>query len=1006
MFDKNLIQSMVPPKDKLLAYDFNPPPLSSPIPNSDWLQSRILNANLQMKTEKSIHSCHISATLELKKDTTVLDTLNLLNFQKLANLVESPKVPLKIPVLPLSNKAIDQGPKKDFAPYLKELKENGHGRLVEKLSAHQGYPWDEIKTIKHPIFIEQLIDLYTLCETKAAHLTPELFLFSTQKIMDFALTLVKDSTSSHLKEDPTHSHERLHLAEQLLGKLIYSTNRNLYSTVRCIRFKLSESIQNIEQAFEGAIQKLDIRLKNHDDLHSKTQLQSSEVAHQARIPLEISKILITDTGTINIGLIDLLIKKFTPSDPPLNHLINLSYGLKLFQQSAQLRDDFIKIHTPNSESMPSNHVIRATLTLPPKMQITDIHAKRTVFVALLSHLRQNKTGSCFATSLASQLLASHLRLCLKDLTHLIHESKLTRTLKGVSKDIPFIKSISDEDLEKTICLDANGQILLDNSSQTYIWESPGLQAVCLSIGIKDSKGALSIIIDELEKSPTGHVEIEIKQLIQKLCEYYKDRVDDSKRSKLDRLFNQACFAFSTQTKQPLLKVWENAIANMAETQEESMIKTHILEATAFAIQEKLSESNVHPSNLVKQLLQEIKSRLYTGIQLQYDPSLEMISDNLHGEKVRGGFVLYYKNERIDTSIEFNKFLSGLLMQTYLKFRKFNLKPDQQEDFEKFFDILTPYVNSEDFLARLLFKYHPSNAMYMTDKADKSDISFNKSRFTPWITRKGNNSKQVLEVYLEATQPIETYMIPDAKIENRLIHLLNFAQGMSEVEKNYYLKNSHRCNQLRVPGWHTGCLILLGHPLVKSILNNEYEPQEWVETFVKKKPIHEISEAVISTQTREKLNKQLSQIILPTLFTEETIHQFNEYLQKIPPSTSLKEYRNVIMNCCGQSLKNQEDLEKLTQQIDTAICQCLEPHQRQCLEESMIPLIDTNWSKDGQDTYISAMINPGTGELELWETSANKSTIRAIHQKNWMQEWEIFRAPEHLLLEDEIKAPTS
>lgn len=861
-------------------------------------------------------------------------------------------------------------------------------RLLDPLNHQEGFPWDTIKTISHPILIEQLIDLSLLCEMKRQQLNSKL---EPTEILEFALNLANIAISSPFIKEYTHSIDLIEKTKEMLGQLIYLVDCDLEHVLTIFHSDGKDKWESLQELFDLHFQNIIQHLYQEFTICQNSHLQSADLMFSIHLPLEIAKLLLTTKGTVNVGLINLIQQHFIPSLYPINHQINLSYGLKSLKQSFELRKEVEWIQKPHSPHMPSNEVIRAILNLPAEEIVTSLHAKQVIVSAFLSHLRQDETGSCFATSLAIELLSSHLHHCLKDLVQLLEESKLTRTLKEVSRDIPFIKSIYDADLSQTLMIDENGHLITMESSKIFIWETPGLQAAATSIGIHDLKKALTNLL-LLKDPPLIHQKLECQEILKKLC-LYQIETDPSLKKKLGSLFAQACFAFSAQTHQALLKIWENSIANMAEVKEQGMIKTYILDAILHAIQLKLGELHIPPSLFVKEFLQDLKKTIYQFIQLQYDPTLKSLPDkHAYPNKRQGGFVLYVNNQRIDQASIFIKFLQDLILHACNKWKNKLLKPDEEKFINLMQGQLFLHLSSEDFLTRLLIKYHPANAALLVQSNQ-----FDKLRFTPWITLKGNKSKAVLQVYLETDQPIPTEKFNQKSLEERLLSIIKLGKSLNEPDKQAFLNNTHKSNLLRIPGWHTSRLILLGHPSLGIVLEGQQTAEEWLDGI--KKSGLQIAESIIDEETRCHFFKAIEEKLLPQLISSKA-DQIKILLSQIPSELSIKQTRETFV----QLLQEQEEIDtnalpQIKRQIDTLLYESLNPVLNKQFKNSIFPIIDTNWNEECHDLYLYAVVNPGTGQFEIWQAYSNESRMQAISQKEWIQEWEIFFIPDEVLKND-------
>lgn len=878
------------------------------------------------------------------------------------------------------------------------LKEKGYTNLAEKLALQKGSIWNQIKAIRSPILIEQLVDLHQLSDLKNVESEKR------EQLMDFAVNLAKMATASNLKGNYRHSHELAENAKQVLGQLIYLVNINPPLALAAIQAPHTNmAIENINKEFNISIQDLCYRLQSHYVAHYETQLQEPDVAIHHMIPVEIAKALLTDSGSINIGIIDILSDIFLSSEGHhLDHEANLSYALKLLQRSPKLRGEFDKIKAPNSSKMPSNDVIRASLGIETSQSISVYHTKLTALIALLSHLRQGDEGSCFAISLAIEILSAHLGCCFKDLRQLLQESKLSRQVQNVCKDIPFIKRISDENLEKLITVDHNGCILLKNRKGAEIWEAPGLQAACLSIGLKTPKQAIQAILSNLFDKTSQPMDCRINDLIKKLCEYAQQQGISQKP--LGDLYSQACFAFSSQTSQPLLKIWENAIASMAEAEEGSMVKTAILESILDSLQFKLGELKIQPSRLLQRLFLNVQKQLYESIQLQYDPATRNHWDE-NSHMTQGGFVLYSHGKRIDNESLFRSFVQSTLSHVDQLLQTSQLKENERTELAKTIHILNTYLDSHDFMNYLLARYHPSNTTLVSQLKPNEALHYDTLSFTPWITQTGNNSKAVLKIYLETDNQITAERFVSKGAEEALTNIIEMCKRMSDEEKRLFVNNPNKLKPFCILGKHR-LPFMAGNPSLATAWQKNQPTSDWIREFVINPGLD-----IANTPTDKTFHKQildnLKSDIFPRFLSSQDILACLNLIKDIPEQITIQSYRKAIVAIC-QKVKGLHNptINNLVRHIDTILCQSLEPTLKKKLEESAVHFADTNWCNGIHDIHFCFTVNPGTGQLELWEVYSNGSHLVALDQNYWLfnQKWEFLTIPEKLIPDDAYDLP--
>ncbi|WP_068468248.1 hypothetical protein [Candidatus Protochlamydia phocaeensis] len=958
------------------------------------------------------HISHFISEIRAEKDFSIssldgknvnIETLTViekprLSQEHLLNTISNLSLSLLVPPEPIEEIADTSSPPVQEKQLIQWLKEKGYTTLAERLAAQSGYPWDEIKTIRSPILIEQLVDLYLLCRYKEGDASRS----STERFLNFALNLAKMATATNVKSHYHHSKELVEDAKQVLGQLIFLINKDPALAIQAIETPhYNQILENLNNEFNIAIQEICHRLQDHYVAHYETRLQSPEIALHTMIPVEIAKALLTDIGTINVGIIDILSDIFLSAEEKhFDHEANLSYALKLLQRSPKLRADFETIHRPKNAKTPSNEVIRASLGLSPDDPINDVQARLTALIALLSHLRQGEDGSCFAVSLAIEILSAHLGFCLKDLCQLLHESKLTRHIKNARKDIPFVKRISDENINKTIIVDSSGCIIIEGQKRAELWEAPGIRAACTALGLKNGKEAILTVLQELSSTKEQQYEVSVKILLQKLSEYALAL--NKKKEAIGEIFAQACFAFSSQTSQPLLKVWENAIAGMAEAEEGSMIKTAILESTLDALQFKLGELHIPPSRLLQRFFLNIQKMLYERIRLQYDPTIRGKGEEDHISV--GGFVLYQDSKRIDHAEAFRDFILNILLEVIKKIKSTQLSSEEINQLNETIDILTPYIDSTEFMGYLLAKYHPANtsAVQMLSKGLVPD--YKNLEFTPWMTQTGNNSKAVLKVYLEADQPFTAERFVSGEAEEALANIIEMCKRMSEDEKKLFLENPNKLKPFCIHGKHRSPF-MAGNPSLAKAWQQECPTTQWIKDYVLN-PGKEIANATLDSVTKANLIERL-RAILPEFLQADTADKCLTLIDQIPEPLTIQHYRQNILEICKRMhIKHAFNLDKIARQIDTALCQSLEPNLKKQLEDSAVHFADTNWSSETHDIHFCFAVNPGTGKLELWEVYSNGSHFNALDQNYWLfnQRWEFLTIPSELIRDDSLDLP--
>lgn len=217
---------------------------------------------------------------------------------------------------------------------------------------------------------------------------------------------------------------------ETLAKLIF-----LLSEPKSFSLKTKHGI---DSAFEIAMNRIKNGLK---------EAKPDPLAYQSALPIQIADSLILQDGSLNTALIPLLIKAFIPNTPFLqNYPLTLKSGLQLLHQSSKIQEKIEKISLPSFREAPGDWVIRHALKLPIDTPLTPRHAQITVLSAFLTHLRQGKSGCCFASFIAIEQQTMHPEQVLDDLIALIEKDGVIRVVDGIPQHFPYLLSKQSNDV--------------------------------------------------------------------------------------------------------------------------------------------------------------------------------------------------------------------------------------------------------------------------------------------------------------------------------------------------------------------------------------------------------------------------------------------------------------------------------------------------------------------------------------------------------------------------------
>jgi hypothetical protein len=723
---------------------------------------------------------------------------------------------------------------------------------------------------------------------------------------------------------------------QKLGMLLWHLDRRGEALKLMMSKKEWDNIESwIEKSFSREVDRIESRLDQTLQNNRKTDIQSTRLVKSTLIPREIAAIIITQQADINIGLLeyvkDALIKRNRNS---FSYDVSLTQTVILLLKSKNLRIQLTSINPPLNPQSPAATVIRAALGLLPSEPITRVHAVQTVAAALLSHLRQQEKRSCFAAFLAINMKQSHLKRCIDDFNSLLQYSHLSRQDSGICEHFPFLLKMSNSDLSNEF------------TSGNSLWDSAGLAAACRIMGIDDAEKVLGQISEEIGRPATA------KKVIEKLALH---AAESSENNTAADFYQKGCFAFGSATFNPLLKVWVNAIAGMAESQANCFFGSCILKTIMTVFHKHLSSKKL-TSESMHDFEKQLQSRFASAIQMIYDPSIGALV-----ESAEGGFVLYEGHEegefrrlrRIDNGGDFNRFVLQILRSC-----------GQNKKFTPLAESLESLVLSPTFSETILTAYNKILSHHL-DKTEQKIVS------VPWINHLGHSASDIMRVYLDHGPDLKPKILIPKKGKTLLRKLIVMGKHLDKIEKDKLKQNPHLLKPARILNYHAFSL-MIGHASLQKAWRDKRVSRKWVEDEISSYGL-EVSHSIISKKQRSLLMNNFGVSDLPKNIT---IKQFRKYLLK---STS--------------PLTPETKLE-----VDKLIVETLPHDLKEKLNKTIIHFADTNLHSGMNDIHFCFIVNPGTGKIEVWQITDDNSKIMPLDQNLIVKNktWEIYLYPDELI----------
>ncbi len=810
----------------------------------------------------------------------------------------------------------------------------------------QAPTWDQLYSRLSKETWEALVHLFYTCETE-----------EKEPLLIFAANLILSMTPCE--------------AESRIGKIIYAVDHLPKKIKKINRLQIIKKLNQIDTIFQDVIQNVRQRLNTIKLIRQKTGLEDPEEGYYVNLTKEFAELLFTKKGQINQALVEFLLIEFILKDhKPTNHQNALKRsGMYLHLQ--EIREKIQEIRTPLSGNPIASHLIRLNLNKDPDEPITELDAKKTALAAFLSHLRQGPAGSCFATSFAILLLNSHPLFCFNDFISLLKTGKLTRTIENVSRDFPFLLRMNNYHLNVEFFVNREGYIHNTTPPFHHLSEVPGVVAACRAVGITQIKETLNSIILGLftERFSQQTKKISIHFLLKKITDYSILHQPPSSARRTSPYYLTS-FAYESQMSNPLLKAWENSLAEMSEGKDESMIKPSIYYSITTSLRKRICviSPEISPEILSK-FMGLIQERLQERIHLHYDPNIQLEEGNCLGEN-KGGFLIYdtegrttpFDWKRVDNPDSFQELVCSILLTCNSKF--------------SFLPKLIKYVSTKDFIDDTLSYYCTDNEEVLARGG-----SWKQLEYTPWRTICGNVSQRVLEVYLERATPPPTITINSEDLTFFFERIIQFLKELPEEKKALFRKNPFECIPIYTPS-HAFTLLAGNHSLVKA-MDSELSPIAWLNNQVfPGKFLAEIP--LIESATKEVMKK--AHALIPS----DKQREFDEKIQMIPTHLTVggwyAEFFSIFQE--ATSLKG-DKVRKRALQIQTFIYESLPTKTIQKLAEHSVHLADTNWAREQKDCHLGICIDLISQDLALMYILEDDSLIFPLEQPGMFRsEWQI------------------
>lgn len=684
----------------------------------------------------------------------------------------------------------------------------------------------------------------------------------------------------------------------------------------------------IPQVIEILINKIKQRIQAVSIEHKNFRLQNPEQAAALATSKEIGKALIAPNGTLNKGIIYEL-RRLLPENPLEDYQKDILRVLHALETSSKLEAILNNIVKPEVNAYQIKNVIRSVLGLPFGEEITDIHAKQAALIALLSHMRQGPVGSCFATFIAIGLLNQKLEKCLQDFAEILKTGKAVRLVEKERKEFSFKTSIADEDLTKKFKLDRYGNI----------FEQPGFKAAFKQMGLINLERDKKTVLERLFKNVHEEtVEVDAKTLLG--C--FEN-------------FEMGLFAFSCETNNGLLRIWENLLAAMPEGVKGGGINTNrVIDAILAALKEQFKTSIlVKGKPVVNPLKESLKGQLLNRINLVYNNQLG----------ADGG----YEMKDVENPAAFKALIVDAL------------KDAQGDDPDN--GILTTIEKVKNFISNdpLFLK----NVLWAFDDANKkieNPASALERCNLPWRFEAGNSLRNTYAVEME--HPIPSPILTHPKNASELaVCFLNICKKLEKVTNVYTDTEENEKIPMETPTHAFNANV--ESEKVKAYLQANENPEEWL-----KRTLIEQSKLALRGQIDSTSRQKVYHFILNpenNLIPQNRAADFKEKFDRMPNVMQMETFSSKIMEILIELNHPDPSRKNELWQIMAAyfLSEGLPEKIRDRLDEASLPIADLSWSKDNSDLNFKVMFDVITMKPILVGINTSKTSYKVVNQNEWV-----------------------
>jgi len=196
--------------------------------------------------------------------------------------------------------------------------------------------------------------------------------------------------------------------------------------------KIVKILQDEKEKFEKRLERV-----------RKLQLYSPVDFRATVLPATIARLLVSDEGKCNYGILDEMREVFVPSQDERDGVENeISLLLEQLRDDSELRTLIESIPVPSIGTI-GDRIVRASLLMGQNEHMTAIHSRQVCLAACATWIRQKDLGDCYARAFLTQIKTISLKFLVRDFQQLIADGRLERTICNKSIDYIPLEILPD-----------------------------------------------------------------------------------------------------------------------------------------------------------------------------------------------------------------------------------------------------------------------------------------------------------------------------------------------------------------------------------------------------------------------------------------------------------------------------------------------------------------------------------------------------------------------------------